>query len=63
VHSLRISVSYDYVLQISKNFSDSICELYEKEGVVCPPNLRKQVFTTAAVDNINIIYNSKWFIS
>ena len=52
-HSLGLSISYDRLLQISKNFANNVCELYEEEGVVCPPKLRKQVFTTAAVDNID----------
>ena len=52
-HSLGLSISYDRLLQISKNFANNVYELYEEEGVVCPPKLRKQVFTTAAVDNID----------
>ena len=53
LHSLGISISYDHVLQISKNFANNVCELYEDEGVVCPLNLRKHVFMTAAADNID----------
>ena len=30
-----------------------MCETFEKEGVVCPPKLLNNVFTTAAVDNID----------
>ena len=44
LHSLGISISYDHVLQISKNFANNVCELYEDEGVVCPLNLRENMF-------------------
>jgi len=47
IHSLGIPISYDHVFQISKNFANNVYELYEDE----PPNLRKHVFTTAAIDN------------
>ncbi|KAG0700044.1 hypothetical protein GWK47_025700 [Chionoecetes opilio] len=32
---------------------NSVCQLYRIEQVVCPPTLRSNVFTTAAVDNID----------
>ena len=32
---------------------NNVCARYEDEGVVCPPKLKKRVFTTAAVDNID----------
>ena len=32
---------------------NSVCQLYHIEQVVCPPTLRSNVFTTAAVDNID----------
>ncbi|XP_063544202.1 uncharacterized protein LOC134752421 [Cydia strobilella] len=31
----------------------NVCELYHKDNVVCPPKLKKGLFTTAAVDNID----------
>jgi len=46
-------ISYDRVLQISKTFANNVCELYEDKDVVCPPNLRKHVVTTAAADNFD----------
>ena len=52
LHKLGLSISYDRVLQISTELANTVCTLYE-EGVVCPPNLKKDVFTTAAVDNID----------
>lgn len=32
---------------------NSVCELFHNEKVVCPPKMRGDVFTTAAVDNID----------
>lgn len=53
LHKLGLSISYDRVLQISTDLANTVCRLYEEEGVVCPPNLKRHVFTTAAVDNID----------
>ena len=53
LHKLGLSISYDRVLQISTELANTVCALYEEEGIVCPPNLKKDVFTTAAVDNID----------
>lgn len=50
---LGLSISYDRILRISAQLGSSVCELFHKEQVVCPPKLRGNVFTTAAVDNID----------
>lgn len=52
-YKLGLCISYDRLMQISSDLGNKICKLYEKEGVVCPPKLRKNVFTTASVDNID----------
>ena len=61
LHKLGLSISYDCVLQLSTELANTVCTLYEEEGVVCPPILKKDVFTTAAVDNRSqsIIHNSE----
>lgn len=41
------------MLKISSNLASSVCQQYEQEGVVCPPKLKRHVFTTAAADNID----------
>ena len=46
-------ISYDRVLRLSAQMGNSVCQLYHIEQVVCPPTLRSNVFTTAAVDNID----------
>ena len=51
--SLGLSISYDRVLRLSAQMGNSMCQLYHIEQVVCPPTLRSNVFTTAAMDNID----------
>lgn len=53
IHTLGLSVSYDRVLQISTDLGNAVCRQYQEEKVVCPPNLRSGLFTTAAVNNID----------
>ena len=50
---LGLSISYDRVLAISTSLANGLNEQYEEQGVVCPPALRKNLYTTAAVDNID----------
>ena len=50
---LRISVSYDQVLEISANLGNNVCRQYMRAKAVCPPKLKCGLFTTAAVDNID----------
>ncbi len=40
-------------MQISANIGNSVCALYEDQGVVCPPKLKADLFTTGCVDNID----------
>ena len=41
------------MLQISTDLANTVCRLYEEEGIACPPNLKKCIFTTAAVDSLD----------
>ena len=50
---LGLSVSYDRVLNISTELGNKVCHHYEAKGVVCPPELKCGLFTTAAIDNID----------
>ena len=50
---LGLSISYDRVLDISTDMGNKICQYYEREQAVCPPELKGILFTTAAVDNID----------
>lgn len=38
-------------IDLTAQMGSSACEQFHREHVVCPPKLRLQVFTTAAVDN------------
>lgn len=53
LHENGISVSYDRVLEISAQLGEAVVAQYVEDGVVCPPVLKKHVFTTSAVDNID----------
>ena len=50
---LGISVSYDRVCQVENNLALSVCQQFNEDGVVCPSNLRKGIFTVGALDNID----------
>ena len=41
------------VLAISTSLANGLKEQYEEQEVVCPPALRKNLYRTAAVDNID----------
>ena len=49
---LGLSVSCDILMYISASIGDRYCLFYEKDDVVCPPQIKKPFFTTACVDNI-----------
>jgi len=51
--TLGLSISYDRVLEISTDFGGSVCEQYHQDQVVCLPNLRRGLFNTSAIDNID----------
>ena len=46
---LGLCISYDRVLQIQSDIANGVCQRYEMEKVVCPPNMRRGLFTIAAV--------------
>ena len=50
---LGLCISYARVLRLSADLANSVCRRFEQEQVVCPLKLRTNLFTTAAVDNIN----------
>eukprot|EP00112_Aurelia_sp_Birch-Aquarium-sp1_P002706 Seg1300.8 transcript_id=Seg1300.8/GoldUCD/mRNA.D3Y31 product="hypothetical protein" protein_id=Seg1300.8/GoldUCD/D3Y31 len=50
---LGLSISYSGVLQISIDLGNAVCEHFNENGVICPPQLKQSLFTTAAVDNID----------
>ena len=54
LHALGIGVSYQRVLDITKNLYDSQRNQYERDGVLVPCVMRKNVFTILAKDNIDL---------
>ena len=50
---LGLCISYDRVLQIQSDIANGVCQRYEIEKVVCPPNMCRGLLTIAAVDNID----------
>ena len=50
---LGLCISYDRVLRIQSDIANGVCQRYEMEKVVRPPNMRRGLFTIAAVDNID----------
>ena len=53
LYNLGLCVSYDRLMSISTDLSNTVCSLYHNNQVVCPPQLSKKVFTCGAVDNID----------
>ena len=53
MHKPGLCISYDRVMNISTDLANSVTAQFQEDGVVCPPKLRKDVFTTAGIDNID----------
>lgn len=53
LHEHGLCISYDRVLEISAQLGEAVVTQYVQEGVVCPPVLRKGLFCTSAMDNID----------
>jgi len=53
LHEHGLSISYDRVLEISAQLGDAAVNKYVEDQVVCPPGLRRGLFTTTAMDNID----------
>lgn len=51
--NLGLCVSHDRLLQLTSDISNGVCQCFMMDDVVCPPKMRRGLFTTAAVDNID----------
>ena len=49
----RLIVNYQRVKNIQKVICKRLCNLYDQDGIVCPPGLQSGIFTTSAIDNID----------
>ena len=47
------SIPYHRVLEISAKLGEAVVAKYVDDGVVCPPILKKGLFTTSAIDKID----------
>ena len=50
---VAVSMTYDRVLRLSSQLGKTVMRQFHKEQVECPPKMRGDVVTTAAVDNID----------
>lgn len=53
LYRLGISISYDRVTELEEWIATSVCEQFEKDGIVAHTGLRKGLFTVCAQDNID----------
>ena len=53
LYNLGLSISYERVLEMENLTANAICEQFKADRVVCPPKLRKNIFTTAVYDSID----------
>ena len=52
-HKLGISVSYKRVIEVENSLASALCARFEDDDIVCPSQLRKNLFTVGALDNID----------
>ena len=53
LHRLGISINYNHVIELENCLASSVCTRFEQDSVVCPSQLRKDLFTVGAFDNID----------
>lgn len=51
--TVGVSVNYKHVIELENLLAGAVSTHFEKEGIVCPPNLRKGLFTVGAFDNFD----------
>jgi len=50
---MGMAVSYDRVMEVRNGLAISVSKRFAEDGVVLPSNIKRGVFTTGAVDNID----------
>ena len=53
-----VSISYDRVMNLRRSISNQVCMDYQANGLVCPVDLKNNVFTTAPIDTLDHNPNS-----
>ena len=52
-HKLGISVNYKRVIELENSLVSALCGRFEDDDIVCPSQLRKNILTVGALDNID----------
>ena len=52
-HEFGLSVSYSRVMDVKRAVARAVCKRHVEDGIVLPTNLRRNVFVTYDVDNID----------
>jgi hypothetical protein len=52
-HALGMSVSYDRVMGERRNFAKAVSKRWAEDRVVVPTNIKRGMFVTSAVDNLD----------
>ena len=53
-HQLGVTLSYDRIMEIRRKFAQAVSKRFKDDGVVVPTNCKRNVFSTAATDNIDV---------
>ena len=53
MNKLGISISYKRVIELEELLANAVCTRFESDGIVCPTNLHRGLFTVGALDNID----------
>ena len=53
LHNLGLSASYNRIVQTESQLASAVCQKSIVEGVVCPSQMRRGLFTVGALDNID----------
>ena len=53
LYDIGLSISYDRVMDLSTKMGNRVLEHFEENQLVCPPILKRNLFTSAALDNID----------
>ena len=53
LYELGMSVSYERTLEVEDRLTTALCKRFVAEDAVCPPQMRKGIFTVGALDNID----------
>ena len=53
-----LSINYQRVMEIQEDITQYLCTKYNREALVCPPQLKQGLFTITSIDNIDHIPSS-----